>query len=306
MPNWKEILKEVKAAGSTYDGIRRKYLKRLNKVTNRNVIIYYSGWLQKPQLAAKGIDFGINDSDKEALMSVIHGLDRSKGLDLLLHTPGGNTAATESIVDYLRCMFGTNIRAIVPQIAMSGGTMIALSCKEIIMGKHSSLGPIDPQIGGMAAHGVIEEFSRADTEIMANPRKAALWQPIIAKYSPTLIGECEKQIVWSNKMVTDWLISGMFQGDPDAATKAKKIVDDLADHSETKTHARHITPKHAKDDLEINVTYLEADDKLQDAVLSVHHVCVQTLTDTPAVKIVENQNGVAFIQGIGQIIAVNG
>jgi ClpP class serine protease len=38
-------------------------------------------------------------------------------------------AATESIVDYLRKMFGTNIRAIILQIAMSSGTMIACSCK---------------------------------------------------------------------------------------------------------------------------------------------------------------------------------
>jgi len=36
-------------------------------------------------------------------------------------------------------MFGTNIRAIVPQLAMSAGTMIALSCKEIVMGKQSNL-----------------------------------------------------------------------------------------------------------------------------------------------------------------------
>ena len=42
-------------------------------------------------------------------------------------------------------MFGTDIRAIVPQLALSAGTMVALACKEIIMGKHSSLGPIDPQ-----------------------------------------------------------------------------------------------------------------------------------------------------------------
>ena len=77
-------------------------------------------------------------------MSVIHGLDKSKGLDLFLHTPGGDVGATESLIDYLHDSFGGDIRAIIPQIAMSGGTMIACSCKEIIMGKQSSLGPIDP------------------------------------------------------------------------------------------------------------------------------------------------------------------
>ena len=77
-------------------------------------------------------------------MTVVHKLDKQKGLDLILHTPGGETAATESLVDYLRSIFGTDIRAVIPQIAMSAGTTIACACKEIVMGKHSSLWPIDP------------------------------------------------------------------------------------------------------------------------------------------------------------------
>lgn len=32
-------------------------------------------------------------------MTTIHGLDRTKGLDLVLHTPGGDLAATESLVE---------------------------------------------------------------------------------------------------------------------------------------------------------------------------------------------------------------
>ena len=47
--------------------------------------------------------------------------------------------------------FGEDIRAIIPQTSMSGGTMIACSCKEILMGKHSSLGPVDPQIFNYSA-----------------------------------------------------------------------------------------------------------------------------------------------------------
>ncbi|MCK4765324.1 MAG: hypothetical protein KAW12_24195 [Candidatus Aminicenantes bacterium] len=38
MPNWNEILNEVKDAGSTYDIVRKKYLTNLHKLTGRNVI----------------------------------------------------------------------------------------------------------------------------------------------------------------------------------------------------------------------------------------------------------------------------
>lgn len=163
MPGFNEILDEVNRAGTLdiLDVIRKRYLSRLHNATGRNVIAYYSGWLERPPLSKTQI----NDADKNALMSVIYKLDRSKGLDLILHTPGGDTAATESIVHYLRSMFGTDIRAIVPQISMSAGTMIVCACKEIIMGKHSNLGPIDPQFNGIPCHGVIEEFDRAKREI---------------------------------------------------------------------------------------------------------------------------------------------
>jgi membrane-bound ClpP family serine protease len=157
-------------------------------------------------------------------MTVIHELDRSKGLDLILHTPGGETAATESIVDYLHSMFGTDIRAIIPQLAMSAGTMIACACREIVMGKQSSLGPIDPQLGGLAAHRVVEEFKRVHQEIKADPSRIPIWQPIIAKYHPTLIGECEKAIDWSNEMVWDWLKRVMFKDDNTAEGKVANIV----------------------------------------------------------------------------------
>jgi ClpP class serine protease len=146
VPTWNDILSEITSAGSTHDIVRRRYIKRLSARTKRNTIIYYSAWLQKSDMYRQHpMDFIVNDGDKNGLMATIHKMDRSKGLDLLLHTPGGDMAATESFVDYLRLMFGRDIRAIVPQIAMSGGTMIALACREIVMGKHSNLGPIDPQ-----------------------------------------------------------------------------------------------------------------------------------------------------------------
>lgn len=299
MPSWHQLLSEIKIKGSTYDVIRRNYLKKLNKLTKRNIILYYSGWLQKSGMP--GVE--VNDADKNGFMTVIHGLDRSKGLDLILHTPGGDAAATESIVDYLHSMFGNNIRAIVPQLAMSAGTMIACGCREIVMGKQSSLGPIDPQFGGIAAHGIVEEFKRAYKEIKDDPAAIPLWQPIIAKYNPTLIGECEKAIQWSNEMVKEWLATGMLAliGEKNPQEKAGQIAKDLSDHALTKSHARHLSAERCKS-IGLNVSMLENDKKLQDAVLTVHHACIHTLSSTPAFKIIENHSGVAFIQGAQSIL----
>jgi ATP-dependent protease ClpP protease subunit len=298
MSNWDEILHEIQAAGSTHDVIRRKYLQQLNQITGRNVIVYYSGWLQKPGLA----DVELNDADKNGFMNAIHGLDRTKGLDLILHTPGGDTAATESTVDYLRAMFNIDIRAVIPQLAMSAGTMIACACKEIVMGKHSSLGPIDPQFGGgIPAHGIVEEFARAYREIKMDQTKAFVWQPIIAKYQPAFIGECEKAIDWANEMVREWLLSGMLAGKENAEQTVTNILHELGDHALTKSHARHLSISRCQK-MGLEVVPLEDNSELQDAVLSVHFACIHTLSATGAYKIIENHLGKAYIQIAQQVV----
>lgn len=292
MPSWGEILRRVNS-GETIDGVRRDYLKRLSEITGRNTIAYYSGWLQKPGITSTAI----NDDDKNGFMSTIYGLDRSKGLDIILHTPGGDTAATESIVDYIRRMFNDDIRAIVPQIAMSGGTMIACSCKEIIMGKQSNLGPIDPQFGGIPAYGVIEEFERAIDEVKRNPETIPIWQEVVRKYHPTFIGECEKAIKWSGEIVEKWLKTGMFKSEVNADVKSRKVVESLNEHEVSKSHSRHI---HIDECKEIGLKILELEcleDNLQDLVLSIHHAFMITFSGTNAVKIIENQNGNAYIIG---------
>ena len=301
MPNWNQILDEIRAAGSIHDVIRRRYLAEVHRITRRNVIVYYSGWLQKGNVPGTEI----NDEDKNGLMTVIHEMDRTAGLDLILHTPGGEIAATESLVDYLRSMFGTNIRAIVPQIAMSGGTMIACACKEILMGKHSNLGPIDPQFAGIPAHGVVEEFNRAKKEIREDVSNIPIWQPIIAKYNPTLIGECEKAIAWSTEMTREWLSTGMFKED-DASTdvqgeKIERILGELGDHALTKSHSRHISADRCQD-MGLHIVALEKCQELQEAILSLHHACMLTFSATPAIKIIENHSGVAFIKILQQLL----
>jgi len=192
-------------------------------------------------------------------------------------------------------MFGTNIRAIVPQLAMSGGTMIACACRQILMGKPSSLGPIDPHFGGIPAHGVLEEFNRAIQEATQDPRRIPIWQAIVAKYTPSFLGECEKAIEWSNEMTVEWLRTGMFAGQTGAADRAIAIVKELADHALTKSHARHLHMERCGE-IGLAIVPLEEDQELQEKVLSVHHACMLTLSATGAYKIIENHRGVAFIK----------
>lgn len=298
MPDWREILSEINrrvvSDGAAFDLVRRKYLKQLYKLTGRNVIAYYSGWLAKRQPQLQG-QLEISDDDKNGFMMAVNKLDRSKGLDLILHTPGGTLSAAQSIVHYLQTMFKKNIRAIVPQISMSAGTIIACSCKEILMSKHSNLGPIDPQFGGIAAAGVKEEFERAIREITADPNTIHLWRTIIGQYRPTFLSQCENAVRMSKDFVRQQLQDVMFEGDSGGALKAKTITDALSDFTANKGHDRHI---HADDciSLGLKVRMIESDPKLQDLVLTIHHCFMHQTTNSNAFKVIENHLGAAMIK----------
>ncbi len=302
MPNWNDVLSEIQRriqAGepAALDLVRRDYLSKLQAHTGRNVIAYYSGYLSKPSVAQQEI----NDEDKNGFMMAVHRLDRRKGLDLVLHTPGGNIASTQSIVHYLHQMFGNDIRAIIPQIAMSAGTMIACSCREVIMGKQSNLGPIDPHLNGVPAYGVIREFRRACREVRKDPGKIPIWQQIISQYRPTFLGRCENAIKWSNRFVEDQLSGVMFAGQPNARRKARAVVRKLTDYSGNRTHERHIHTEECQA-IGLVVRTMESDPALQDLVLTVHHCYMHILMNTPAFKVIENHLGAALIKQQTQVL----
>ena len=263
MAGWDDVLRKIGETPSQFDIIRREFLKQLSEYTGRNVIAYYSGYLNKSGIS--GID--LSDNDMEGFMNAVHGMDCEKGLDLILHTPGGDPTAAEAIVNYLKDKFNKDIRAIVPQIAMSAGTMIACSAKVILMGKQSSLGPIDPQFGGIPAHNIKLEFEEAKKDLAKNPEHAQYWAIKLQQYPAAFMKSAIDAIALSDELIRNWLEDVMLKGNTDALEHA---VNFLSNHETSKVHARHYQYKDCIDH-GLVVQLLEEDNKLQDLVLSVHH-----------------------------------
>ncbi len=127
--------------------------------------------------------------------------------------------------------------------------------------------------------------------------KLFVWQPILQKYSPTILGEAQKVIDWSETIVRERLSQRMFKGTRDKAKKKlviDKIIKELGDHSVNLSHSRHLSIEKCKD-IGLKVSALEDSQDLQDKVLSVHHAMMHTLSATASMKIVENQDGKAYI-----------
>lgn len=295
MAGWDDILKELGVTPSSTDIVRRKYLKNLSKYTGRNTIAYYSAFLTKH---VDGLD--INDSDMTGFMNALKGMDCTKGLDLILHTPGGSPAAAEAIVSYLRKKFNKNIRVIVPQIAMSAGTMMACAAKEIIMGKQSSLGPIDPQFNGIPAYNIKQEFEEAKEDLSKNPQNAQYWAIKLRQYPAAFMKTAIDAINLSSALVEDWLGSCMFdKGKPEEKAIINEIVNKLNEHDQSKIHGRHFDMDFCAS-IGLKVVPMESDNKLQDKILSVHHAYLLTISNTDVKKVIECQNGKAVITHIGR------
>lgn len=299
MPSWGEILQEFQATAVVRggqpdaDGIRRRYLAHLHSLTGRPTILYSTDWLRNPGPATT-IELG----DMQGLMEVCRGLS-GPTLDVILHSPGGSAEATASIVRYLRRKF-EDIRVFVPLAAMSAATMWALAGDVIVMGKHSQLGPIDPQLitvrGPTPARAIIQQFERAKLEIQRNPAALGAWAPILQQYGPALLEQCEKAEELAKQLVREWTEQFMLRsvGDPiERATQAQAIADYFSDYDARMSHSLGIDRDQARS-VNVNVVDLERDQNLQDAVLSVHHAALLTFSGA-AVKLIENHLGHAFV-----------
>jgi len=301
MAAWNEILDEIQklnpqAMAQYLDELMIDSLKRISKIRNdRNVIFYASAFLQKPQIDPTMIQ--ITNEEINAFMSVLYGMDFSKGLSLVLHTPGGITTAAETIVEYLHKKFNY-IETIVPTFAMSAGTMLALSTDMIIMGRQSQLGPIDTQIpvGGrfVSARSIIDQFLKAQSDIKADVKNAHLWAPILGGMTPGLLIEAEKANEYSEKIVDSWLARKGY-------TSSTTIAQYFNSPPLHKSHGKRIDRDACKAQ-GLKIYELENDQDFQDAVLTAYHAMTILFEQTPASKIVVNNYGRRWIKNIAQPI----
>jgi membrane-bound ClpP family serine protease len=103
----------------------------------------------------------MGSNDIPSLADILNSVSGAEQINLVLHSPGGDPTIVEKLVDMSRShLSGENrkFRVIVPNIAKSAATVLALGADTILMGYCSELGPIDPQVQ-IAVSGVIQWVS---------------------------------------------------------------------------------------------------------------------------------------------------
>ena len=306
MASWSELLESLKGQqDSTW--LEKKLKSRLEAISkhrNGSIVIFYaSSFLQK----AGANNVSISREDINGFMNALYEAPTDKGIVLMLHTPGGDPNAVESIVEYLHAKF-SRMEVIVPYLAMSGGAMISLAGDLLVLGKHSQLGPIDPQlvIGNKthSARAIQEGFNKAREDIESDIRLAHLWAPILQNMGPSLVLDADKALSYSKELVLRWLNNRMFKGILDKKEREKKAnqiaayfnaEDTGGGHGRIHVHGQRIgTDK--LEELGLEIEYLEQDQCLQDDVLTAYHLMTLIFEMSPSLKFIASNYGKMWVK----------
>lgn len=181
---------------------------------------------------------------------------RSEGaVAVVLRTGGGSAETTERMVGVLRAHYD-QVNFVVPDVAMSAGTIFCMAGDRIYMDYASSLGPIDPQVPTpdtgdyVPALGYLDKVTEITNKGALTPADVVLLKSVdLAK-----LALFEQGRDLSVDLLKKWLVQYKFKdwtahrttnpGTPvtilEKAERAEEIARELANHKRWRSHGRNL------------------------------------------------------------------
>jgi hypothetical protein len=207
--------------------LRQLLIRDVQEDTGRELVIYFTNFDSNSM---------ISGNDANDLSEVLSDC-KTKDVDILIHTPGGYVDACEQVISVLKLWLPDGYRVIVPSMAKSAGTVVALSATEIVMGVNSELGPIDPQ------------FNNIPAEFIANDPNAGFQLQQIANNA----------ILRMHKLAKNVVSSGMWKGKDEE--EINKLIEKLSSTQSYLSHGAVINVEEALN-LGLVVNYLQPKDEI--------------------------------------------
>ena len=241
------------------------YARELEKHFRSHVLAYsgaiYPGALNRYREAIEGL---VAAGDPP-------GIDPQK-LVIVLTTPGGIVETVEKMVEITRHHY-QDVSFVVPEMAMSAGTVWCMSGDRIWMDYASSLGPIDPQVqsqsasgGFVPALGYLDKVNEFITKANANNLSAA---EVIMLKSLDLaeLRRFEQAKDLSISLLKQWLVSCKFKNwthhrttNPgtevtaeERLARAEQVAVELMNNSRWNSHGRMIGMRTLKEVLRLEI-----------------------------------------------------
>lgn len=195
-------------------------------------------------------------------------IKEKRGTLVVIHdTPGGIVEVVERIVDCIR-HFYNEVIFIIPDRAMSAGTIFALSGDRILMDYFSCLGPVDPQIEKdgklVPALSYLNQFERLNKKADAGKLTSAEYA-LLSKLDLGELYQFEQAKDLSSELLIKWLTKYKFKNwtktrtsqtlvtDEMKKNRAEEIAKQLSNTERWHSHGRGIGKQTLTDEIKLEI-----------------------------------------------------
>jgi len=208
---------------------------------------------------------------------------KRRRLAMVLQTPGGYIETAERIANTLRNHYSW-VAFLIPDMAMSAGTVLVMSGDEIWMTYFSILGPIDPQVerhdgrGLVPALGYLEKYEEMVDKSRKNTLTAAEGAYFVKNFDAAELFSYAQAKKQSIELLKKWLVQYKFKNWKRTKTRgipvtpkmrrdrAEDIGMKLSDTKKWYSHSRGIPMEVLKRDLKLDIKDIEKDPKVRDTL----------------------------------------
>jgi Serine dehydrogenase proteinase len=225
------------------------------------------------------IAHGIDDYIRDAIEA---NEERREKLIVILETDGGYIEIAERIANIFRRYYEA-VEFVVPNFAMSAGTVLVMSGDAIHMDYFSILGPIDPQTERpdgrfVPALGYLAKYADLIKKSQKGTLTTAELTFLISKFDPAELYYYEQAKELSDSLLKEWLVKYKFKNWKTTATRGKKVTrqmkikraqeigDSLNNTKKWSSHARGISMQVLRNDLNLQIEDFGAKQELNKCV----------------------------------------
>lgn len=212
--------------------------------------------------------------------------DGAERLVIFLNTPGGSAETVEKMVEVVRYHYG-EVFFVVPDYAMSAGTIFCTSGDKIFMDYSSALGPIDPQVFNgevwVPALGYLEKVEELVAKSLRDELSDAEFL-ILQDQDLAELAQYEQQRDLTVTLLKKWLVEYKFRtwevhetnplklGKPvtenEKRERAEEVAKCLSNQKLWHSHGRNIGINTLRDIVKLKIEDYSADDHLRKLIRS--------------------------------------
>ena len=265
----------------------RERLDKLEKHLESDVIFYFGP-----------IDPGLTKGFRDFIEKLCPENSKKEKLTIFLNTPGGSAETVEKMVDIIRFHYKT-VYFVVPDYAMSAGTIFCMSGNKIFMDYSSSLGPIDPQVfNGKEYVPALGYLDKVD-QLLEKARNNQLTQAeflILQSLDLAMLSRYEQAKNLTVTLLKSWLVEFKFndwthhrttpakKGQPvtqlEKQERAEEIAKMLGDNKRWHSHGRMIGVETLKNVLKLEIEDYSSKLELRGLIRSYNDLLIEYIRRT--------------------------